>query len=255
MKETTRRIVAIVLPIGTGVVLALLIAFLSRFGWRQEVSALFQWLDRLGPLGVICFILIQALVVITLFPGIVFTMGAGFLFGVVLGTIVIVTGTTLGALVAFLLGRHVLRGRAATFLLRYPRLKTVNERLADRGGRVVLLTRLVPFFPFKLSNYFFGLAGYRLQDVVLGTFFGIVPITLFNVYLGSLAADAAAVGAGRGERTTAEWAVYLGGFVITVIVFVYIVRLAWQALDAAAGDGGAVSDGDDAAQDDDGKNA
>jgi len=67
-----------------------------------------------------------------------------------------------------------------------------------------MLSRLVPFFPFKLSNYFFGLTRFSLRGLVFGTLVGIIPFSVHNVYLGAIAADLATLGTRTAHRTPLE---------------------------------------------------
>jgi hypothetical protein len=57
-----------------------------------------------------------------------------------------------------------------------------------------------------------------------------MPITIFNVYIGSLSADLATLGLRSSSRSKAEWIVYGIGFVITIGALVYITHLARKAL-------------------------
>jgi uncharacterized membrane protein YdjX (TVP38/TMEM64 family) len=172
----------------------------------------------------------MAAVVVLVLPGVLFTTGAGFVFGVVEGTACVVVGTTAGATLAFLIARYLFAERAKRYILANPRLSVVSEELAPQGWKIILLTRLVPFFPFKLSNYFFGLTPFSLRDFVLGSFVGVIPFSLHNVYLGSIAADIATLGARRPDRSPFEWILYGAGFAATVAVLLYVNRLARRAL-------------------------
>jgi uncharacterized membrane protein YdjX (TVP38/TMEM64 family) len=209
---------------------AVIMVVLVYFDAHDQVLQLLEWLDAQGAWAPLLFILIMVLVVLLLVPGIMFTTGAGFVFGVVEGTICVVLGTTVGAGLAFLIARYLLGARAARYVLVHARLKLVSEELAPQGWKIVLLTRLVPFFPFKLSNYFFGLTPFSLRGFIGGTFVGIIPFSLHNAYLGSIAADIATLGARQAERTQLEWALYAAGFVATVVVVIYLNRLARRAL-------------------------
>jgi len=162
--------------------------------------------------------------------GVLFTTGAGFVFGVVDGTLYVVLGTTLGAMFAFLIARHLLGARARGFILTHARIKLISEEMAPQGWKIVMLTRLVPFFPFKLSNYFFGLTPFSLRGFAVGTFLGIIPFSLHNVYLGSIAADFATLGARNSDRTALEWGLYGAGFLVAIGVVLYLNRLARRAL-------------------------
>ncbi|WP_241521137.1 TVP38/TMEM64 family protein [Kineobactrum sediminis] len=174
--------------------------------------------------------LLMILVTLLLVPGILFTTGAGFAFGLLEGVVYVVIGTTLGAVLAFLIARHLMGERAAQFVRSHSRLQHVSQELVPEGWKIIMLTRLVPFFPFKVSNYFFGLTGFSLRGFTLGTLAGIIPFSLHNVYLGSIAADIALLGAGESAFTPLQWALYGSGFIVVVVLVLYINRLARRAL-------------------------
>ena len=209
---------------------AVVIGVLIYFDTHEQVLQLLEWLDARGGWGPLLFILVMMLVVVLVLPGVMFTTGAGFVFGVVEGTLYVVLGTTLGATIAFLIARHLFGARAAHYVMTCAKLKLVSEELVPQGWKIVLLTRLVPFFPFKLSNYFFGLTRFSLRDFVLGTLLGIIPFSLHNAYLGSIAADIATMGARNTERTSLQWAFYGAGFLATIALLIYLNRLARRAL-------------------------
>jgi len=209
---------------------AAVLGVLIYFDTHQQVLRLLEWMDAQGAWGPLLFILIMMLVVVLVLPGVLFTTGAGFVFGVVEGTVYVVLGTTLGATLAFLIARYLFGARATRFILAHARLKLVSEELTPQDWKIVLLTRLVPFFPFKLSNYFFGLTRFSLRGFVLGSFAGIIPFSLHNVYLGSIAADIATLGARSAERTPLQWALYGAGLLATIVAVIYLSHLARRAL-------------------------
>ncbi|RJQ45850.1 MAG: TVP38/TMEM64 family protein [Gammaproteobacteria bacterium] len=209
---------------------AAVLGVLIYFDTHQQVIQLLEWVDAQGAWAPLLFILVMTLVVLLVLPGVMFTTGAGFVFGVVEGTVYVVLGTTLGATLAFLIARHLFGARAARFILSHARLKLASEEITPQGWKIVLLTRLVPFFPFKLSNYFFGLTRFSLRGFVMGTFVGEIPFSLHNVYLGSIAAGIATLGARSGERTPLEWGLYGAGFLAAVAAVIILSRLARRAL-------------------------
>lgn len=201
------------------------------FDAQSHLLRFFDWLEEIGAWAPLLFILIDMLVVVFVLPGVMLTLGAGFMFGVLKGSLYVVIGTTLGATIAFMIARHFFGEKTSRFVLAHSKLKLVNDEFTRKGWKIVLLTRLVPFFPFKLSNYFFGLMQISLRHFILGVFFGIWPITINNVYIGSLAADLATLGSRSSSRSQAEWAMYGIGLIITIAAVVYITRLARRALD------------------------
>jgi len=69
-----------------------------------------------------------------------------------------------------------------------------------------------------------------LRDFVIGVFFGIIPFTITNVYIGSLAADLATIGSRTASRSKMEWTIYGIGIIIAIVAVIYITHLARRAL-------------------------
>ena len=72
---------------------------------RSWIASLIDWVQQLGPVGVIVFILAYALATVLFLPGWIFTVSAGLIYGVVRGTLIALTGATIGAALAFLVAR------------------------------------------------------------------------------------------------------------------------------------------------------
>ncbi|KMQ75853.1 TVP38/TMEM64 family protein [Marinobacter subterrani] len=208
----------------------LIVGLLYALGVHQQVLDLLRWFDSQGLWAAVLFIGIMVLAVVLLLPGVLLTTGAGFVFGVLEGTTYVVVGTTIGAALAFLIARYFLGEHAHVYIRKRARLAVVNNEMAPHGWKIVLLTRLIPFFPGKLSNFLFGLTNFSFGGFVAGTFLGVIPFSLHNVYLGSLAADLSTMGARESGRTPLEWAIYGAGFVGSVIAVVFLNRLARRAL-------------------------
>ena len=189
-----------------------------------------KWFDAQGAWAPLLFVLLMATVVVLVLPGVLFTTGAGFVFGVVEGSIYVVVGTTLGSTVAFLIARYLFGQRARQFVTARTKLRLVSEELTPNGWKIVMLTRLIPFFPGKISNYFFGLTPFSLRGYVGGSLLGFIPFSIHNVYLGSIAADITTLGERSMGRSPLEWTLYGTGFIATVIAVVYLNRLARRAL-------------------------
>lgn len=89
-------------------------------------------------------------------PGaLVLTLAAGAMFGLGLGLLLVSFASSLGALLAFLAARHLLRGPLQA---RFgPRLAPIDEGVRRDGTFYLLTLRLVPLFPFWLVNLLMGL--------------------------------------------------------------------------------------------------
>jgi uncharacterized membrane protein YdjX (TVP38/TMEM64 family) len=190
-------------------------------------------LDRisgLGPWGPVVFVILYIAACVLFIPGSLLTLGAGVLFGVAEGSVLVSIASTAGATCAFLIGRYFARDWIASKLADRPAFRPIDEAVAREGWKIVGLTRLSPVFPFNLLNYAFGLTRVRLRDYVLASWVGMMPGTVLYVYVGSLAGSLASVGQGGRVRTPAEWALYLVGLAATLGVTVFVTRLARKAL-------------------------
>lgn len=206
------------------------LTLLVVLGVHEQLLRLLEWVEAQGAWAALLFILIMAGVVVFLLPGILFTTGAGFVFGLLEGTLYVVVGTTLGAALAFLMARYLFGRRAADFIISHSKMSRVTDEMCRNDFKVVLLTRLIPFFPGKLSNYFFGLTPFSFWRFVVASFLGFIPFSLHNVYLGSLAADLSTLSQGEYARSPFQWILYGLGFVMTVIAVWFFNRLAQRAL-------------------------
>ncbi|AEP30691.1 TVP38/TMEM64 family protein [Brumicola nitratireducens] len=138
----------------TGLILSLLLHFDLQIPLLNFVNRL----QNLGLWAPIIFIFLDMLFVVFLLPSVLLTLSAGFLFGTLMGSIIIMVATTFGAAIAFLISRHLFKQSVKDYLHSHKKMKVINEEFVMVGWKVVLLTRLVPFFPLKLSNYLFGAA-------------------------------------------------------------------------------------------------
>lgn len=166
--------------------LPLLVAFMAA----AAVLAHPPHLDRLreqfadpGPWSAIAFVAVYSAVMLSPLPKTVFTLAAGALFGVGWGLLVVVTGATAGALMAFASARVL--GRDAVRRLGGRWADQLDHQLQRRGLWAILFLRLVPAIPFTVVNYLAGATGVRLRDFALGTVVGMIPATTAYVMLGA----------------------------------------------------------------------
>ena len=215
------------------VLLLVLVVWMLQFDLKAISLAVFHWTQSLGPLGPVLFILCYMLLVILLLPTTVLTLGAGLLFGLAMGTICVVIGISIGSLIAFFIGRHWFGERFSRYILTHPKMRAVDTELVGEGFKVILLTRLTPMFPGKLSNYLFGVARFRPLDFFLATTIGVIPYTLLSVYVGQLAGSVAALESGALSRSPLAWAMIVSGVIAAGLLLYYLSRLVRQALSSS----------------------
>lgn len=201
---------------------------------QQLVNAL-AWIDGLGAIAPLAFILLYIVITVAFVPASVVTLGAGVVFGVVKGSVLVFIGAMLGATAAFLVGRYVARGWVASKIANNPRFKAIDDAIAQSGRKIIFLLRLSPVFPFNLLNYSLGLSQISIKDYVIGSV-GMLPGTIMYVYLGSLVGNLATLGADTSQPPEAvriQWIIRMVGLIATVAVTLYITRVARRALQEA----------------------
>ena len=199
------------------------------------IPAFQRWVESLGAFGPIAFILGYALAVIAFVPGSALTLASGAIFGVAKGTAFVFVAALLGSTGAFLLARHGARAAIEKRIAGDARFAAIDRAIGTQGRKIVLLLRLSPIFPFNLLNYGLGLTRVRLVDYVVAGL-GMLPGTLLYVYLGSAAGQAvAAAGGAAPGRSPVEWALFGVGLLATLVVTLYVTRIARRALREATG--------------------
>jgi uncharacterized membrane protein YdjX (TVP38/TMEM64 family) len=212
-------------------VIGILLFAAKYFHVQELLKKSLDWIAGLGPAAPLLFIGIYIIACVLFIPGSILTLGAGVIFGVVKGSIIVSVSATIGAACAFLIGRYLARDWVAGKVEGNPKFKAIDEAVAREGWKIVGLVRLSPVFPFNLLNYAFGLTRVSLRHYFFASWIGMLPGTVMYVYIGSLAGDVAAIGAGNRTRTSTEWALYVIGLIATVAVTVYVTRLARKALE------------------------
>ncbi|MPZ30038.1 MAG: sulfurtransferase [Rhodospirillales bacterium] len=184
---TARCLVLRLAPVGAIAGAAIWLAFNSDKLDPALVEGAIRDLGAWAPVG---HVVLFALGAIVFLPGALFGLAGGLLFGPLWGTILNLAGATLGATAAFLVGRFVaadwVRGWAG------PRLQRLVDGVEAEGWRFVAFVRLVPFFPFNLTNYALGLTRISLRDYVMASVICMLPGTLAYTWLGYAGREAAA---------------------------------------------------------------
>lgn len=167
-----------------------------------------------GPLA---FALVYTLSVLLLVPASPLTLAAGALFGPLVGTLIVVAASNLGAASAFLIARHLAREALARRLLKNPKLKALDLAIARHGALVVALLRLSPAVPFNLQNYLYGLSAIPFWTCTLTSALAMLPGTILYVWLGHSARLGLEAASGTSPpRSPAQWSLLALGLLATL---------------------------------------
>jgi len=153
---------------------------------RDRVVRLDEFFAGLGLWAPIVFIVIWIIGCIFLLPGLPISIAGGLIFGAVWGTVWTTIGANLGAAAAFLIGRYAARDMVAGWVEKNKALKKIDDGVRKQGWRMLLITRLVPIFPFNIQNYVYGLTDIKFSTYLLVTLPSMIPATIaFNFAAGS----------------------------------------------------------------------
>ncbi len=201
---------------GIGLALVIVIVVARLTGITEYISLdglnrLRDWILGFGLIAPIVFIVLYAAAALAFLPGTPLSLLAGLVFGPVFGTLWVVIGATIGATLAFLVGRYAARGLVEGWTASNARVRKLDEGVEKQGWRMLLITRLVPLFPFNLQNFAYGLTKIGLGVYVLLTAICIIPGAAVYTFAGGSLANA--------KEDLTRTFVYLG---IAAVLFVII---------------------------------
>lgn len=157
---------------------------------RLDFATVDAWISGLGAWGPVAFVALYAAATPAFLPGALFSLAGGAIFGPVWGSVLNLVGATIGAGVAFLAARYLagewVTQKSGGFLAR------LIAGVDAQGWRFVALVRLVPLFPFNLTNYALGLTRIRFAPYLATSFVCMAPGAIAYTWLGYAGRDAAA---------------------------------------------------------------
>jgi len=184
---------------------------------KSSMEQVVNSVQAMGPIGLVYFGFVYTIAEILALPAIPLTASAGYLFGVVQGTAIVLLSASIAAACSFLIGRTFLRSYVEKVLENYPEFKRIDKVIGQEGFKLMLLLRLSPIFPFALSNYFYGVTSVKFWPYFWGTFFGFFPGTIAYVYTGQLGAKLS-----LGDISHEPWYIYAGGLLIFTMFLKFI---------------------------------
>ncbi len=158
--------------------------FLTLDGIQTSIGQ-FETLRAGSPVLVaaVFFAFYVAVAALSLPGAAVMTLAAGALFGLFWGTAIVSFASSMGATLAFLISRYLLR---EIIQARFgDRLKAINEGMAREGEFYLFTLRLVPLFPFFLVNVLMGLTTIRTRSYYWVSQMGMLAGTVAYVNAGT----------------------------------------------------------------------
>ena len=228
MKRRLPRILAAL------VIMLIPLALLRVPAVRAWLVSLIAFMQKAGPLGVAAFVGAELVATLMVAPMWLMSGVAGYAYGFRVGVFIAIPAITFCTCLSFLAGRFLLKRVLAARAEESRFLSAVERAVRLEGLKITLLLRFTFAFPQNLLSYLLAMTPLRLREFALGTFIGLIPATVFHVYLGSIVQSAAALVAGEGSaRGPLGWATMVGGLVMTGTALAITSRVAKRALDRA----------------------
>lgn len=170
-----------------------MIITIVHFRANLVVESIEAWVVGFGLWAPLVFMSVYLIGPPLFLPGSILTMAGGALFGPLWGTVYSLTAATAGATVAFFIARYLISDWVMGKIS--GKLKQLVQGVNAEGWRFVAFIRLVPIFPFNLSNYAMGLTKIRGYHYVVATFVCMIPGAFAYSYFGYTGREA--VGGGE----------------------------------------------------------
>nr|WP_325189750.1 TVP38/TMEM64 family protein [uncultured Selenomonas sp.] len=117
-------------------------------------------------------------------PAIIFSTANVILFGLFPGILLSCVAETVGVTIAFILMRFYFRDAAEKVIAKSPFLSKIDHYSGSKGFFVMLIGRMVPYFPSALLNAVGALSSIRLREYMLASFVGKFPSTGIEAIIG-----------------------------------------------------------------------
>ncbi len=171
-------------------IIGLVALILSNHDWilnkLNEAEAIRQYILSKGSLGIVAFIVIEALhVLLVVLPGDVLNFTGGYVYGIPIGFSAAILGIMVGTISAF----HISKTLGAGFvskMIEEDKLKKISDLLNSRNGALgILIICLLPFIPKDLLVYIAGLTPIKPSRFFLIYGISRIPATLIGVTAGA----------------------------------------------------------------------
>ncbi|WP_126444893.1 FAD-dependent oxidoreductase [Sulfuricystis multivorans] len=151
---------------------------------KSQQASLAAWRDAHPLFGAAVFFALYVLVTALSLPGAVWmTLAGGAIFGLWWGALLVSFASSLGATLAFLAARFLLRDWVASRFGQ--RLAAIDAGIRREGAFYLFTLRLVPAFPFFLVNLLLGLTAMKTRTFYWVSQLGMLPGTVVYVNAGT----------------------------------------------------------------------
>ena len=193
--------------------------------WQEWLFQAQNWLISLGYFAYPAFVGIYVLATLVGLPAIFLFLAAGTLFGFFPGLILVSLADTLSVAVCYLLGRTVARKTVHKWIADRPQWGRFDHAVAQKGWKIVFLTRLSPIVPSNVLNYGFSLTKINFWQYLFVSWLAMLPVIALYVYLASVGTNLLSQ-----DNDPKQIAASVIGFVTASMAIAYTTKLVQSTL-------------------------
>lgn len=179
----------------------------------ENMDILKEQIDSFGMLAPGIFIISFIVATLLFLPGLPLTLLAGVLFGAFWGGVYVVIGSTIGVSLSFLVGRYLGRDFVRALTLKNEKLANLDQYIKARGDTILIISRLVPIFPFNLQNYAYGITDIKFSTYFWYSLIFMLPGTFIYTAFGALAYS----------KMPVEQMVFYSGILLVILCLLIVV--------------------------------
>tara|TARA_R110000850_G_scaffold233259_2_gene358182 strand:- start:1329 stop:2069 length:741 start_codon:yes stop_codon:yes gene_type:complete len=217
----------VTLQLIAGGLILLAVIWFARDG-KDEIEALESWVSSHRVMGPIIFVCAVVFLTSIFVPSSLLSVVAGALFGLGWGSLAMIAGSIIGAVLDYLIANKILSRRIADIVKHHPKLSSIQRAVDGGGWRIQFILRLAPLSAVTV-NYSLGAAGVKFRSYLIATL-GLIPGLFVEVYFGHVAKHVANTSAGVSEHSNTHLALTIAGFLVCVVLMVAIGRIAQRAI-------------------------
>lgn len=178
------------------------------------------YIKQLGFIeGAIALTIANIIGAILFLPCVPFTLGAGFLFGLGYGSLIIIIATNIASLVAFITARYFVRSCVERRLGgKNSKFRLIDAAIKQDGFKIVCLVRSSPLHPYGICNYLFGITNVTLPSYAAANLIAMTPGTVLEVWTGTSIHELSDIISGKANQSTEHQIVFWVALLITFIV-------------------------------------
>ncbi len=157
--------------------------FTGLLEFITDVDAMQAYFAELGFIGYAAYTALYIVVAVCMIPASAVTIVAGITFGSVLGGLISLIGATIGATVAFIIAKYVARDAIKNKFADNAIFQKIEKGCAENGVSFLILTRLVPIFPYNVQNYAYGITNINVLTFALVSFITMAPGSFIYAFM------------------------------------------------------------------------